>query len=114
MDSAEIQNDTDERGGEKSLTFTLRFYYDLAAPGDQRTPADEHVTSPNQLFESIKYTPLELDKESEEFVEKLRFLGEAFTFGRNQLALFFKTMYDTLSGTVEDDEEEEMEVEDQA
>lgn len=44
-------------------------------------------------------------------MQKLRFLGEAFTFGRDQLALFLKTMYDTLGGAVQDDEEE-MEVED--
>ena len=93
------------------LTFTLRFHHDLIIPEDERTPEDEHVTSPDQLVQSIKYTPLELDKESEEFVEKLRFLGEGFIFGQDQLALFLKTMYDTLSGAVQDDEEEEMEVE---
>ena len=31
-------------------------------------------------------------------MENLRFLGETFTFGREQLALFLKTMYDTLGG----------------
>jgi hypothetical protein len=93
------------------LTFTLRFYHDLIIPEDERTPEDEYVTSPDQLVQSIKYTPLELDKESEEFVEKLRFLGEGFIFGQDQLALFLKTMYDTLSGAVQDDEEGEMEVE---
>jgi hypothetical protein len=91
------------------LTFTLRFYHDLIIPEAQRTPADEHVTSPDQLVRSIKYTPLQLDKESEEFIEKLRFLGEAFTFGSDQLALFLKTMYDTLGGAVQEDEEEGME-----
>lgn len=80
------------------LTFTLRFYHDLAIPEHERTPADENVTSMDQLVESIKYTPLELDKESDEFVEKLKFLGDAFIFGQEQLALFLKTMYDTLGG----------------
>jgi hypothetical protein len=91
------------------LTFTLRFYHDLIIPEAQRTPADEHVTSPDQLVRSIKYTPLQLDKESEDFIEKLRFLGEAFTFGSDQLALFLKTMYDTLGGAVQEVEEEGME-----
>lgn len=86
------------------LTFTLRFYYDINIPEDQRSPGDEHVTSPDQLIQRIKYTPLELDKESDEFVRKLQFLGEAFTFGRDQLALFLKTMYDTLSGALTDEE----------
>lgn len=89
------------------LTFTLRFYYDLKIPEGHRSPADEHVTSPDQLIQRIKYTPLELDKESGEFVEKLQFLGDAFTFGRDQLALFLKTMYDTLGGAIQGDHEEE-------
>lgn len=89
------------------LTFTLRFYHDLAIPEDERTPADENVTSMDQLIQNIKYTPLELDKESDEFVEKLKFLGDAFIFGHEQLALFFKTMYDTLSGALQDDDENE-------
>jgi len=109
MDLDRIQNEEGDRGQEKSLTFTLRFYHDLITPEAQRTPADEHVTSPDQLVRSIKYTPLQLDKESEEFIEKLRFLGEAFTFGSDQLALFLKTMYDTLGGAVQEDEEEGME-----
>lgn len=91
------------------LTFSLRFYHDLAIPENERTLADEHVTSPDQLLQSIKYTPLELDKESDEFVERLRFLGESFTFGRDQLALFLKTMYDTLGGAAQDDEEQDSE-----
>ena len=95
------------------LSFTLRFYHDIAIAEEQRTLADEHVTSLEQLVQSIKYTPLELDKESEEFVEKVRFLGEAFVFGQDQLALFLKTMYDTLGGAVQDDEEEEEEMEDE-
>lgn len=84
----------------------MRISHDIAIPEDQRTPADEHVTSPDQLVKSIKYTPMELDKESDEFVENLKFLGEAFTFGSDQLALFLKTMYDTLGGVVQDDENE--------
>lgn len=89
------------------LTFTLRFYHDLVIPEHERTPADENVLSMNQLVQSIKYTPLELDKESDEFVEKLKFLGDAFIFGQEQLALFLKTMYDILSGALQDDDEDE-------
>lgn len=50
-------------------------------------------------------------------MEKLRFLGETFTFGREQLALFLKTMYDTLGGAgqpdeeMDEDEDEEIEYE---
>lgn len=73
------------------------------------------MTDLSQLTEHIKYSPLELDKEAPDFVEKLRFLGETFTFGREQLALFLKTMYDTLGGAGqpegEPEEEEEIEYE---
>jgi len=79
------QNDEGERGREKSkceikpflftnlnrvcLTYRLDIYstvhHDLIIPEDERTPEDEHVTSPDQLVQSIKYNTLELDKESE-------------------------------------------------
>ncbi|KZP21206.1 hypothetical protein FIBSPDRAFT_953935 [Athelia psychrophila] len=111
------QTGNDQGAMEQSLTFTLRFYHDIPIPQDERTPADERVTDISQLTEHIKYSPLELDKEAPDFVEKLRFLGETFTFGREQLALFLKTMYDTLGGAgqpegdPEEEEEEEMEYE---
>jgi len=54
---------------------------------------------------SVQYIPLELDKESVEFVEKLEFLGTSFTFKRDQLSLFFKTVYNKMGGESQDDED---------
>lgn len=41
-------------------------------------------------------------------MEKLKFLGDSFTFGPDQLALFLKTMYETLGGAIKEDDEDEM------
>lgn len=89
----------------QGLSFTLRFYYDLIIPDEKRTPADDDITDIKQLEERIRYTPKDLEHESAAFVEKLRFLGDPFTFGRGQLGLFLKTMYDTMNGAVDEDEE---------
>lgn len=40
---------------------------------------------------------MELDKESPDFVEKLAFLSERFTFGRDQLPLFLRSLYRNMS-----------------
>ncbi|KAJ4475864.1 hypothetical protein C8R41DRAFT_544556 [Lentinula lateritia] len=57
---------------------------------------DTPVKSKNQLHEMMYYEPLELDKESEEFIERLQHMGTAFSFTRDQLALFLRTLYNTL------------------
>lgn len=74
------------------ISFNLRLCYDLK-PG-----AQEPVTSMDQLAQSVQYIPLDLDKESPEFRESLGFLGENFTFERDQLSLFVRTLYDYISG----------------
>ena len=51
-----------------------------------------------QLVESVHYTPKDLDRETAEFVESLGFLNDAFTFERDQLSLFLRTLYDNISG----------------
>ncbi|KAF5380867.1 hypothetical protein D9615_004147 [Tricholomella constricta] len=89
----------------KSLNFTLRFCHE---PPDALAP--ERVTSKEQLVPTVHFTPLELDKEPPEFVEKLDFLKAAFSFGRNQLPLFLRTTYQRMSEAVlEDEDEEDME-----
>jgi len=52
----------------------------------------------DDLVESVHYTPLSLEKESDDFVEGLGFLKGNFTFERDQLALFMRTLHDTVSG----------------
>jgi len=86
------------------LNFTLRFCHDPTDPHNS-TP----VTSPSQLREMVKYTPLELDKETKEFANKLDFLGDAFTFRRNQLPLFINTMHENLGEASRNGEGEEQE-----
>ncbi|EGO21082.1 hypothetical protein SERLADRAFT_441471 [Serpula lacrymans var. lacrymans S7.9] len=86
---------------EKSISFTLRIFYDLV------DEASEFLTAGGPKQQRVKYTPLELDKESEEFVKKLEFLNDAFTFPRSQLALFLKTVRDQLDRAFNGSDEEE-------
>lgn len=84
----------------KSLNFTLRFCDDLMS-GES-----EPVTSKKQLVSTVHYLPLQLDKESPEFVQKLGFLNGAFTFERDQLSLFLRTLYDTMGDTFKNGSED--------
>jgi hypothetical protein len=65
---------------------------------DLRSDASEPVVSADQLVESVHYIPRELDKESPEFVASLGFLSDTFTFERDQLSLFLRTLYEFISG----------------
>jgi len=83
---------TDKEAEPKSLLFGIRLCYDL------KSGASEPVESMEQLVESVHYTPKELDKETPEFVESLGFLNDTFTFERDQLSLFLRTLHDNISG----------------
>ncbi|THU82878.1 hypothetical protein K435DRAFT_971779 [Dendrothele bispora CBS 962.96] len=72
---------------QKSINFQIKALYEL--PKDAPDPETK-----DDLMETIYYVPLELDKEEPEFVEKLGFLGNSFSFSRSQLALFLRTMHD--------------------
>jgi hypothetical protein len=74
------------------LSFKLRQCYEPKADqqGEPKSKAD--------LVESLQYTPLELERETEGFVESLGFLNNPFTFERDQLALFLRTLHDVVSG----------------
>ncbi|TFK42357.1 hypothetical protein BDQ12DRAFT_676076, partial [Crucibulum laeve] len=82
----------------KSLNFVLRFCHD--PPTNQ-----EDVSSKEELIDTVHYVPVELDKETPEFVEKLGFLSGPFTFERDQLSVFLKTLRDNIDNM--DAEEEE-------
>ncbi len=58
----------------------------------------------DDFAESLQYTPLGLEGASEEFIESLGFLNSPFTFERDQLALFLRTLHDVVS---DDGKEEE-------
>ncbi|KAK7467369.1 hypothetical protein VKT23_004426 [Stygiomarasmius scandens] len=72
---------------QKSLNFQIKAVYEVPKGAPEPTSKDE-------LIETIYYVPLELDKETPDFVEKLGFLGATFSFNRIQLALFLRTMHD--------------------
>lgn len=66
-----------------ALNFVLRTYWDVADPdasGDQ------------PIVEKVMYTPLQLENESETFVEKLGYLSGSFVFLHDQLLVFVKTI----------------------
>ncbi|KAF9484696.1 hypothetical protein BDN70DRAFT_945406 [Pholiota conissans] len=83
---------TNPAAASKSIYFSLRLCKDLR-PGFPDPP-----TSSDQLTESVHYVPIDLDKEPPEFVASLGFLGDTFTFERNQLSLFLRTLYEYISG----------------
>jgi hypothetical protein len=83
------------------LSFTLRLFFDLQDPDDMTT-----VTSPDQLCRSVHYIPLDLDKETPDFVKQLDFLSSPFTFKRHQLPLFLTQIYTKMEAICGDAEED--------
>ncbi|KAK0210995.1 hypothetical protein DFS33DRAFT_344094 [Desarmillaria ectypa] len=86
----DLPGDPDSNG--KSLNFNLRLCHELVEG--------------NEYADAILYSPLELDKEPEDFVEQLDFLSGPFTFPRRQLPVFIRTINNTIGKTVQGDEEE--------
>jgi len=70
----------------------MRLCYEL------KPSSEEPVTSMKQLTQSVHYIPLNLENESTEFVRSLGFLSDTFTFERDQLSLFLRTLYDYVNG----------------
>ncbi|KAK0451114.1 hypothetical protein EV421DRAFT_1899338 [Armillaria borealis] len=80
--------DPDSNG--KSLNFNLRLCHELVEG--------------NEYADAILYSPLELDKEPEEFVNQLDFLSGPFTFPRRQLPVFIRTINSTIGKTTQEEE----------
>jgi hypothetical protein len=80
----------------------LRLYHDRLDPD-----SDEIITSKEQLVKTVHYDPLELNKESPEFVHGLGFLNKPFSFQRPQLPLFLSQIYQKLGGATAEEEEDE-------
>jgi hypothetical protein len=53
----------------------------------------------------VRYTPLELEKESQEYIQKLDFLADTFTFGYDQMEFFLKTLNDHFSTLSEEQDD---------
>ncbi|KAF9532149.1 hypothetical protein CPB83DRAFT_847298 [Crepidotus variabilis] len=76
----------------KALNFSLRLCQDPIS-GLEGEPK-----SVDDLVDSVHFKPLQLENESQEFVDSLGFLNTPFTFERSQLSLFLRTLHDVLSG----------------
>lgn len=75
---ATVKDETDAwEHVERSISFSLRTYTALEDPDMDRR---------------VKYTPLELDKLSDDFKERLGFLASGFTFPHKQAALFLGSL----------------------
>ncbi|KAG9226199.1 hypothetical protein CCMSSC00406_0005110 [Pleurotus cornucopiae] len=85
----------DEEKNSFSLDFSIRTHFEPSSEGKAK--------------ETLHYIPLSLDKEKPEVVDKLDFLKAPFTFERSQLAVFLRTLRDTLTEAIspQDDDQEE-------
>lgn len=82
------------------MGFTLRLFREI------RDDSITTVTKAEQLCETVHYIPLDLDKESPDFVKQLEYLNVPFTFQRPQLPLFITQMYAKMQGNDENASEE--------
>lgn len=64
----------------RTISFSLRAYTELSTSEEP------------EMDRRVKYTPLELDKLSDDFKERLGFLASGFTFPHKQAALFLGSM----------------------
>ncbi|KAF5389827.1 hypothetical protein D9757_003581 [Collybiopsis confluens] len=74
----------------KSLNFTLSCRWEKRIED-----SDLPIRSKNDLQEMMYYEPLALDKEPEAYVTSLNTMATSFSFTRDQLALFLRTLYNT-------------------
>ena len=65
-------------------------YQPKPSPDPSRPPPP--VVSKGDLQNMVQYTPLELEKQSQEHLQKLDFLADAFTFEYDQMDFFLKTL----------------------
>jgi hypothetical protein len=64
--------------------------------------------SKDELESKCEYWPLNLDKETPTFREKLDFFGDTFIFSRAQMSVFINTLNERLAETKDTDEVEEI------
>ncbi|TFK89461.1 hypothetical protein K466DRAFT_486803 [Polyporus arcularius HHB13444] len=82
-----------------TLNFTLRNNFEK--PVDH--PPGQPLTR-EQLLQKVRYQPRDLDKENPDIVGRLGFFKEPFMFSRDQMAVFLKTLTETVAGVFEVDE----------
>lgn len=66
----------------QQLFIGIRFQLQMWRESDGKGRETEHV----------RYTPLDLDKESAQFREKLKFIGTSFAFEKHQIQVFFEQL----------------------
>lgn len=74
---------------------------------------DSPVNSKEDLQEMMYYEPLELEKATDEFINDLGHMGSAFSFTRDQMALFLRTLYNTFDEVLnkgQGDEDDEVQM----
>ncbi|KAH9050603.1 hypothetical protein EDB84DRAFT_2394 [Lactarius hengduanensis] len=86
-----------------SLSFTLTSMYQPKPSPDPNFHSPP-VNSKDDLQKMVQYTPLELEKESPEHIQKLDFLADKFTFAYDQMDYFLKTLNDHFSSASEQDD----------
>ncbi|KAN0123705.1 hypothetical protein V8E52_002195 [Russula decolorans] len=90
-----------------SLSFLLTSMYQppqSSVPGHSPT----RPKTKDDLQRMVRYTPLELEKESQEHIQKLDFLADTFTFGYDQMEFFLKTLNDHFTSLSEEQNDSAM------
>jgi len=97
-----------ERTNEKSIVFTMRVFRGFGGPDGEPASEDDFITR------RVKYTPLELDREPEDFVKRLEYMADSFTFPSAQQALFLNSLREKIRDATSEpgSDMEGMEVED--
>jgi len=84
-----------------SLSFLLTSLYQ-PPPSSVPGHSPSRPKSKDDLQRMVRYTPLELEKESQEYIQKLDFLADTFTFGYDQMEFFLKTLNDHFASLSEE------------
>lgn len=87
--------------------FSLRRYH------EPDLEIDANVSDDNPLMLKAEYRPKDLEKESEEFIQRLDFFKDPFLFGYDQIFVFFKTFVEKICppGTSDETEDQAAEAE---
>ncbi|OCH85692.1 hypothetical protein OBBRIDRAFT_797914 [Obba rivulosa] len=88
-----------------SLTFQLRKFWQRS----EDLEPDAVISERSELVQKMQYTPMNLERESEDFVNRLDFLKDSFTFAAEQTDVFLKTLKKILSAEEAEQEDDAME-----
>ena len=79
-------------------------------PSESSTPGHSppRPKTKDDLQRMVRYTPMELEKESQEYIQRLDFLADTFTFGYDQMEFFLKTLNDHFTSLSEEQNDSAM------